>query len=49
MLTLLIPPNPQVVESIVFPPQGNPPVHIGVPDGIPPATLNPPVIEIDDH
>lgn len=31
------------------PPQGNPRVHIGAPGGVPHTTLNPPVIEIDDH
>lgn len=43
--------NPPVVENTVPPPQGNPSLHIqiGAPDGVPPTTLNPPVIEIDDQ
>ena len=40
---------PPVVETTVPPPQGNPPVHIGTPEGVPPSTLNAPVIEVDDQ
>lgn len=40
-----------MVENPIRAPQSNPPVHtpIGAPDGVPPATVNPSVIEIDDQ
>lgn len=43
------PPNLPIIENPVPPPQGNPPGYIGTPDDASPATLNPPIIEIDDH
>ncbi|XP_050897085.1 uncharacterized protein LOC127103890 [Lathyrus oleraceus] len=45
------PPNPLVVDNPLPPPQSNPPYHIpiGSPDGVPPATINLPVIEIHDQ
>lgn len=43
------PPIPPIVENPVLPPQGNPPVNIGTSDSVPSATLNPPVIEVDEE
>lgn len=40
---------PHVVETPVPPPQGNHSVHIGELGGVPPLTLNSPVIEINDQ
>ncbi|XP_050916800.1 uncharacterized protein LOC127131972 [Lathyrus oleraceus] len=45
------PPNPHVIENPTPLPQSNPPdyIPIGTPSGVPLATRNPHVIEVDDH
>lgn len=42
------PPLPPVVENTQILPQINPPLQIGASVGVPPTTLNPPTIEVDD-